>query len=62
VNGWAGHGCLDSIRLAAGGDERDSDAQSGNVAVTAMGRVVPPASAPQIQAQWQTVLTDIRMA
>jgi len=34
----------------------------GNVAVTAMGRVVPPASAPQIQAQWQTVLTDLRIA
>ncbi|HXT69412.1 MAG TPA: ABC transporter permease [Vicinamibacterales bacterium] len=34
----------------------------GNVAVTSIGRVVPPASVAQIRAQWQTVLTDLRMA
>jgi len=37
-------------------------ANPGNVAVTAIGRIMPPASAQQIQAQWQTVLYDIRMA
>jgi hypothetical protein len=36
--------------------------EPGNVAVTAIGRIVPPASAPQVQAQWQTVLYDLRMA